>query len=233
MENFMKNKSKNFRLKLFGVLFVVFYFAIIGEYVFSSVASFVAGFKQGFEEGMKIKENLEPEREEICFLHLTPKQGEYTFPTELLNLKSGMLIKADFEKIKAQVKCSAKIPAWLSILYGITMFLSIVTITLLIYIPVQAYKTIRSIMKDDIFNQRNITRIRRIGYSLLIIFGIAAFGDYVVYRLGKQLVELADYNHVFTLKDEYIFLLFGLITLLFAEILKISHTMKEEQELTI
>jgi hypothetical protein len=56
---------------------------------------------------------------------------------------------------------------------------------------------------------------------------------YTLYSVSKQLIGFEDYNIAFSMKNEYIFLLFGLITLLFAEILKISHTMKEEQDLTI
>jgi len=222
----------NKRIKILGILFAFFYFFIIGEYIIEGVPAFVEGFKEGWKEGRRVKENKNINKSEICFLNVVPKMGQYTYPTELLNLMGGNLIKAEIRSF--YVKTESKIlPTWLSITYGFIIFLSFPIFFLLLYIPVQAYKTVRSIIKDDIFNMKTITRFRRIGYALLIVFGCMIFSEYIEYLVSKQLIDLRDYDIVFSIKSDYIFLLFGLVTLIFAEILKISHTMKEEQDLTI
>ena len=222
----------NKRIKILGILFAFFYFFIIGENIIEEIPSFVAGFKEGWKEGGRIKENKNISKTETCFLNVVPKMGQYSFPTEFLNSTEGNLIKADVSSMVVRAE-SKILPTWLSITYAIAIFLIFPTFFLLLFIPVQAYKTIRSIVKDEIFNMKTITRIRRIGYALLIVFGCTIFTEFILYLVSKQLIDLRDYDIVFSAKSNYIFLLFGLVTLLFAEILKISHTMKEEQDLTI
>jgi len=222
----------NKRLKIFGILFAFFYFFIIGEYIIEEIPSFVAGFKEGWNEAGQTKENRKINNPETCFLNVVPKMGQYTYPTEFFNLMGENIIKADVSSMVAKAE-SKILPSWLSITYAFAIFLSLPIFVLLLYIPVQAYKSIRSIVKDDIFNMKTIIRIRRIGYALLIVFGCMIFTEFIQYLVSKRLIDLRDYDIIFSVKSDYIFLLFGLITLLFAEILKISHTMKEEQDLTI
>jgi len=224
----------NRRLKIIGILFAAFYFFIIGEYIITDeIPSFKAGFDQGWSEAKNMKGKSEWRNIETWFLNVVPKTGLYTFPTEFTNSIGKSIIKADVSSMVAKVQYSKKLPAWLSIAYSFTIFLSLPIVFLLLYIPVQAYKTIHSIVKDEIFNMKTIVRIRRIGYALLIIFGCLVWTMFIHYSISKQLIGLEDYDIIFSMKNEYVFLLFGMITLLFAEILKISHTMKEEQDLTI
>lgn len=111
--------------------------------------------------------------------------------------------------------------------------LSLTILGLLIYIPIQTYKVIRSIVKDDIFDLSNIKRIRKIGYSTLIAFVLAI----PIYPITKYLYYLlfgvGDLSEYGTIRDDYSLLLFGLLILLFAEILKMSHQIKEENDLTV
>jgi hypothetical protein len=227
----MKN---NKRLKVIGILFAFFYFFIIGEYIVTEeISSFKAGYSEGRDKAREEWDKLALKKTEICFLNIIPKAGLYSFPTKFANLKGEDIIKASVGSMTAKVQYSKKLPIWLKIFFHFAMILAFPILFLLLYIPVQAYKTIRSIVKDDIFNLKTITRIRRIGYALLIIFGCSLWAMFIEYLIGKHLISLEDYDIVFSMKNEYIFLLFGLITLLFAEILKISHVMKEEQDLTI
>jgi len=225
--------NKNKRLKIIGIAFAFFYFFMIVEYIVTDeIPSFKAGFNKGMNDASNMWNKSDLKKTEICFLNVVPKMGHYTFPTEFSNL-TGENIIAEASSLVAKAQYSKPLPIWLNITYLFTMLLSFPILFLLFYIPVQAYQTIRSIVKDEIFNMKTIIRIRRIGYALLIIFGCMVYTMFTHYLLCKQLISLEDYDIVFSLKNEYIFLLFGLITLLFAEILKISHTMKEEQDLTI
>jgi hypothetical protein len=227
----MKN---NKRLKIIGILFAFFYFFIIGEYIVTEeISSFKAGFKEGWESAKEGRDKLILKKAQTCFINIVPKAGLYTFPAKFTNQERGDFIKVDAGSFTTKVEYSKNLPVWLDISYYSTLLLAFPILFLLFYIPVQAYKTIRSIVKNEIFNLKTITRIRRIGYALLIIFGCMLWTMFVMYSINKQLISLDVYDIVFSMKNEYIFLLFGLITLLFAEILKISHTMKVEQDLTI
>lgn len=103
----------------------------------------------------------------------------------------------------------------------------------LIYIPVETYKTIRSIIKNDIFDQKNIKRMRRIGYSLLIIFILLLILYPLFYYMYQNILGIDLKSDMGSIRDDYTFLLMGLLVLLFAEVMKISHTIKEENDLMI
>ena len=106
----------------------------------------------------------------------------------------------------------------------------------LFYIPFQIYKVIKSIVNDKIFDLQNIKRIRLIGYSILLYSALAIifmypFTKYILYLAAIEMEYLGV--DVLSPVQEYFLLLIGLLTLLFAEVMKISHTIKEENDLTV
>lgn len=107
----------------------------------------------------------------------------------------------------------------------------------LMYIPIQAYKILRSIMKDKIFDTNNITKIRRIGYVTLINFGLVVLVMNPIIKYFYVSLFQVDPDHfyldAFSNSQYYGSLLFALLILLFAEILKMSQEIKVEQDLTI
>jgi hypothetical protein len=220
----------NTRLKIICILFGVAYLYIIGEYVMTAGWP---SFKSGFSDGINSTDNPGERSREVCFFNVVPKNGLYSYPSSLINLKTGKTVRMDAESFRASVEVLHAFPAGLNVAQGIKVFFALIGLFLLIYIPVLAYKTIRSIVKNEIFNIRTINRIRRIGYALLIFFGISIYASFISFCVSRHLIDFEDYEIIFSLKNDYVFLLFGLITLLFAEVLKISHRMKEEQDLTI
>jgi hypothetical protein len=223
----------NTRLKIICILFGVTYFYIIGEYIVTEVASdFMSGFKEGQNAANATFDNL-PIEYKTCFFNAIPKKELSVTPIAFTNLKNASAIHLNSSIFRAKVENPIKLPTWITIAYGFEILFAFIALFLLIYIPVQAYKTIRSIVKNQIFEENTIYRIRRIGYALLIVFGLEVYTSFVSYFEAKALISLEEYKIVFSIKDNYIFLLFGLITLLFAEILKMSHKMKAEQDLTI
>ena len=106
----------------------------------------------------------------------------------------------------------------------------------LFYIPFQIYKVIKSIVNDKIFDLQNIKRIRLIGYSILLYFALAIifiypYAKYILYLAAIEMEYLG--MDILSPNQEYFLLLIGLLTLLFAEVMKISHTIKEENDLTV
>ena len=225
----------NTRLKIICILFGIVYFYFVGSTLIQSAApDFIAGFKEGYKEAkVEKKLNKETDRPETVFLYVKPVSGMYSFPSSVLNLKTGNPMRTEFSKFNVRID-KTHLPKWIEIasfLFGIiTVFPLIFAI---LFIPIQIYKVIRSIVKNEIFELRNINRLRRIGYCLLFIFIAELFFNFINTVEAQTLIHLQDYQIVFRMTEEYYWLLFGLVTLMFAEILKISHSMKEEQELTI
>jgi hypothetical protein len=218
----------NTRLKIICILFGIIYLIIIGESIVTDLyPSFTAGFKAGYNGSQQTETS-----KEIDF-YAKPINGIYSFPTSIINTKTGEMISAEWNSIHVSLTNPAKLPLWFGITYIFLMISAFFICALVIYIPIQVYKVIRSIVQNEIFDPKNIRRIRRIGYALLIYFSYTAF--YIIRSTleAQALVGLENYKIIFNFKEEYIFLLFGLIVLLFAEILKISHTLKEENDLTV
>jgi hypothetical protein len=232
----------NTRLKIICILFGAAYFYIIGEQVITEeIADGMTGYRDGRAMANKELEKQnsgnwngqEAEMFKTCFFSAIPKSGLSTFPTSFVNLKNSSFILANVGNFRAKIANPIKLPIWFTVANGFEVLFSFIVLFLLIYVPVQTYKTIRSVVKNEIFEIKTIHRIRRIGYALLIIFGFLTLISFASYLEAKELISLEDYKIVFSMKADYSFLLFGLVTLLFAEILKMSHQMKVEQDFTI
>lgn len=219
----------NTRLNIICIIFGIVYLYIIGEFIVSEV---IPIFKSSFREGWDDAYN-EKEKSESIYFYAIPKEGRRAYPTPLLDTKSGNTIQAEVNHFHAKITNPAPLPSWIVITNGFLIIFSFGMIFLMIFIPVQAYKVIRSIIRNEIFDIGNINRIRKVGYSLLTIFVFLVFFAFISTITAQKLVELADYKIIFTVQEEYTFLIIGLLILLFAEILKISHKMKEEQDLTV
>ena len=122
---------------------------------------------------------------------------------------------------------------WMGVILPVISLIIIGTtiIALFIYIPIKTYRVIRSVIKDNLFDLKNIKRIRMIGYALIIAFVLSlAFYPLANYMYANLLQTT---NEMGSIRDEYLLLLMGLLVLLFAEVMKISHSIKEENELTV
>jgi hypothetical protein len=215
----------NTRLKIICILFGVVYFSIIGEQIITGLyPGFIAGWNAGYNS-TEIQEDID--------FYAKPVKGFYSYPTPFFNTKTGQTIYAEFRQIHVLVTNPVKLPLWIDIAYIIVMFSSLFIFALLIYVPIQVYKVIRSIVKNELFEKQNISRLRKTGYCLLISFCYGIIANITYIAKARTWVSLEDYNMVFSMQEDYIYLLFGLIVLLFAEILKLSHQMKEEVDLTV
>jgi len=228
----------NTRLKIVCVLFGIIYFYFAVAAIIDGIPSFKEGFNEGAQKADKkfYKESNTTfgetdQTETVCF-QVKPVSGFFSFPSSIMNLKTGNPIRAEFQIFTAKVD-KALLPLGIKIGYGILLFLAFPTLFAIIFIPIQIYRVIRSIVKNEIFNHQNVNRIRWIGYCLLFIFAIQIYGNFIYYAEARALVQMEDYKVIFKMGEEYYWLLFALVTFMFAEILKISHTMKEEQDLTI
>jgi len=224
----------NTRLKIVCVLFGLVYFYFIGTTVIQEIPEFIQGFNDGRNEARGFDTKADgAEKTSSLLFRVKPVSGAYSFPGTVLNLKTGNSMRAEFSNFNVKVD-RTQAPLWIRairIFFGLIAFIPLVFAIL--FIPIQIYKVIRSIVKNEIFESRNINRFRWIGYCLLIIFVAEVFFNVITTAEARALIHLEDYRIVFRMTEEYYWLLFGLVTLMFAEILKISHSMKVEQDLTI
>ena len=225
----------NTRFKIICILFGIAYLYFIGVTIIDGVPDFKNSFMEGANQAI-IDSNggagKVPQFETIVF-DVQPASGSFTFPSSILNLKTGDLIRTEISTFNAKVD-RALAPAWIKTATPVFMLIFVFpSLFAIAFIPVQIFRVIRSIVKNEIFDARNVNRIRWIGYSLLLIFVMRLFENITTTVEARALVSLENYKIVFKFGEELYTLLFALVTFMFAEILKLSHAMKEEQDLTI
>ena len=221
----------NTRFKILCVLLGIAYLYIIGEGIVKSMIPTLSSIREEIAD--KKKHNEHRIFSNSYFFYVKPVKGYYTYPDTILNLKNGKWMRSEVPLFSIRTVNSTELPVWLLIGKIIMVGVSFLLLFLLIYIPIQVYKVIRSVIKNDIFDITNIKRIRRIGYAILAVFACVLYTAFIFTAEAKELFQLENYKIVFSISEDYYYLLIGLVTLLFAEIMKISHTMKEEQDLTI
>jgi hypothetical protein len=224
------------RLKIMTIAISAIYLAIIGEYIHREMADFAYGFRQGINEGMRsVKTGKMPSLSATgtFFLSLKPENGLRTFPSKFRNQSDRMPMKAEIEKMVVEVSdVTGRLPKGTLAADGCSVFLSFFALFVMAAIPVQAFRILRSITKDKIFDPANIRKMRFIGYALLAFY-VANFAvNFLHYRIAANVVEMDGYKLQIDWGNTSLILL-GFVVLMFAEVLKVSVQMKEEQELTV
>jgi hypothetical protein len=215
----------NRRLKVISIILGFVYLFVIGDFLYSEFRPIIITAVH------KNSAKVEKEHKLYLVYAVKPKDKLFSMPSRIQNIKTGQTVQAEFSIIKAVI-VNPQLPSW-HWMFNAVSFLGIFLIAALIYFPIQIYKIAHSIVKNDVFQMKNVKRLRRIGYALLFIFGYISVYGYMTIALTRGLIQMEGYNIVFKMTDTYSFLIFGIATLLFAEILQISHKMKEENDLTI
>lgn len=232
----------NTRLKIICILFGIVYFYFVGASIIDGIPDFIDGFNEGSKAAHeqfakdfnKEVDNapIETDHTETVFFNVKPVSGFFSFPSSIMNLKTGNPIRTEFMGFTAKID-KTQLPFPIKFVSFFLFLFAFPLLFALVFIPIQIYMVIRSIVKNEIFDSRNVNRIRWIGYCLLYIFAMGVYDTFIYFLQAHALIQLEDYKIIFKMSNEYYWLLFALVTLMFAEILKFSHTMKEEQDLTI
>ena len=221
----------NKRLTIICIAFAIAYIFIIGQNI---VSIYVPAFMSGFKGSNEPVQQGAFSPSAFLLTNVQPKQGTFTTPTSITNLKTGKNIEAGVLQMVIKVRDAEPLPMKLKIAFVIETILSFIGVGFIIYIPVQSFKVVRSIVKNEIFDIYNIKRIRRIGYTLLVICAISIFSLYVMSAKANYLVELENYKFVADIGcPKMVMLILGLVVLAFAEILKMALRIKEENDLTV
>lgn len=112
-----------------------------------------------------------------------------------------------------------------------TLFACIVTITYFL-IAVHFLRLIGSFKKEFIFEKKNIRLLRWLGFELLIVYFGNVLFNFFHYKINCTVFSFSEYEIVMDSVED-IWLLFGIVVLLAAEVILKALVIKEEQEFTI
>ena len=111
--------------------------------------------------------------------------------------------------------------------------LDFVQLAAIVWSIVLFVKLIVAINRSDIFNWRNIRRLRRLGVLLIVGFGCSLLVEYLSLCSLREVLSLQNYDLVLSDMVDITTFVLGLTALIVAEVFAIGLKMKEEQELTI
>lgn len=214
------------------VMLVLGYSVFESAYVIATAA--IDGVEMGFKQGMGLAKN-----KKMGKMH-TVQDALGVKPIALMpekfgacndsvyNEKSGTYIPATYAQMVILLPTQTNI--WLSLFSQ--MFLAFSLIPALLAI-VLFTKLIVSINKSDIFNWKNVSRLRWIGGSLILNFLCTAIPLFIAGYELSEVFALRGYSlHQADLVSTTTLVL-GIASLIVAEVFAIGLKMKEEQDLTI
>ena len=175
-----------------------------------SVFNMGRDFGHGFSEGMKISHSGNQSVEQA------------------INFRIATLMPKDFSSFKDSVyneKTGSYVPV-AQVISGLLAVFAIIASTVLFI------QLIVAINKSDIFNWKNVRRLRWLGVALLLNFISEAvpalMNDYEL----SSVFSLSGYS-METSIDSVMLVILGLVSLIVGEVFAIGLKMKEEQDLTI
>jgi hypothetical protein len=224
------------RFKIITIAISVVYVAIIGRGIYREMADFMYGFRQGLKEGLISAETgITPSLSATgtFFLFLKPEAGLRTFPTNLRNQLDRKPMRAEIEQMVVEASdIRERLPKGTLAADICSVVLSFFALFIIALIPVQTFRVVRSITLNKIFDPANIRKLRTIGYALLAFYLANFVINFFHYRVAKHVVQVDGYTLQMDWGDITLVLL-GFVVLMFAEMLKVSVQMKEEQDLTV
>ncbi len=233
----------NARLKVICILFSIAYLFAIGQYFLEHVTVDINAGHNNAEEQSESEVDAGDDKSGVqasAELNVTydfgikPVKGIGPLSTTLVNRKTGNPVDLEISEVSAKSEILKSASGRVMFVRNLGLFFHILIVVIIIYIPALSFRTVRSINRNVIFDVKNIRRIRRIGYALLVGFVSMMMSECLSSIAIREIFEFENFEIPFSFPEaNTMFLLFGLVVLLFAEILKISVKMKEEQDLTV
>ena len=217
------------RLYVYTAILAITYIIFFGNRVYEIIDAGIGGAKLGMREF----ENGEPSNFDVLGGKITPKEGTATFPSAMINNKTGENIRIEFREAIFYLKQLPNIiPLHIKILKISNSLLIFILIGIFIYLPFIAYKVIKSVSKDKFYTIQNINKIREIPILLLCLFFVDSIYKIFTSIINSFYIQLEEYNIIME-ELNYSCLFIGLVILILSEILRYTLVIKEEQELTV
>lgn len=196
---------------------------------------FFIGFKLGVETVAENEEDVSKVHKMINmqYINLIPKslsmQGNSDmFVDSVYNEKSQTYVPAAYSSMVVSIETLPSVGRTIS-----NRLFPPLQLVLYIWAIVLFIRLVISINKSDIFNWRNVRRLRRIGGILIIAFCCTGITAYLNLRGIEEVFSLRGYELSLSDMLDTTILVVGLCSLIVGEIFAIGLRMKEEQDLTI
>lgn len=209
-------------------------------YAFLVVCSFVDGWedmKRGFSEGENNAKTESSNNDSkikfgrTYYLNLEPKSGFSSYPDSLFNEIGNRSVNLCQQEIIVfgPVDKPTALAKWYNVFSNLVML--VVSITYFI-IPFHFFRFMSLVKNNMIFEKENIKLLRWLGFELLVVYSGHVLFNFFECKINASLFSFSEYKIVMRSMD-VIWLLFGVVVLLFAAILSKAQELKEENELTI
>ena len=219
----MKVNTAKTKLTLLSILAILAYCLLLLSSIVDGWDDFKLGFKEGFKDTPK---------KEFYFVDMKAKQGFASFPDSIINIKTGDKVNIRYDK--AQLKATI-VPIQgksLFIYELIESLLALVIFFIGIYIPVLFFKLMSTLYFEVVFDKKNIRYIQKIGILLLLFYVVYFIFNYISYLVNISLFTFSNYT-IQREPTDIVWILLGIVVLLFAEIVSKGSKIQEEQDLTI
>ncbi|VBB47140.1 membrane hypothetical protein [uncultured Paludibacter sp.] len=230
----MKKNSYKIRLIILSVLAIMVYVFMIGSSFVKDIDDFFLGMEQGKTNAKMKKEYASDKKiEDVYYLNFLPKHGFKSFPDSMINLKNGDVVRFRSHYVKAKVSFSQTQLDKVKKYKVAENILIVISLFFIFYIPILFFKFVFSLMGEVIFDKRNIKILRKLGISLILFYAVYYAFYWCSFKISQTLFDFSNYKITISLDPQVIWVLLGIVVLLFAEILSKGSRMQEEQDLTI
>lgn len=218
------------RLNILCVIVVL----VLSYSVLETGYGFFIGAKLGVEAVEKNGASLPAQHElmNMKYISLRPQNfsmsGDGFFLDSVYNEKSGEQVPAMYASMIVSVDGHPTI--WQIVM---VQGLSLLQMGVYIWAIILFIRLIISINKSDIFNWKNVRRLRRLGVALIISFCCTLSSAYLTLQSIGEVFSLRGYSFDLSGMVSTTMLVLGICSLIVGEVFAIGLKMKEEQDLTI
>nr|WP_320060005.1 DUF2975 domain-containing protein [uncultured Bacteroides sp.] len=201
---------------------------VLSYSVFESLYEFGRGFSTGIKIAMDTRgKKMESPAVNMKVIALMPKDFS-NFSDSVYNEKTHSYVPALYSQLVVSVK--TKPAVWSMLGVGLSSLFEVLSIVLSIFIFV---KLVISINKSDIFNWKNVRRLRWLGGTLIFSFICSAISICINSFELFSLLSIPGYSLHLSELLSILTLVLGIVSLIVGEIFAIGLRLKEEQDLTI
>lgn len=223
----------NARLKTYCIILAVTYAFILAFSLYEGSKLFIEGVKEGMSS-MKHKDS-EYFYKSFPYIKLEPKDGYNSFPETKQNLITEKNISGKILTMSVATEDPIHhIPTYLKVMEIVLILFAFILLIGYIYIPFAFFSIIRKVTKGEFMNSKIITKSYIIGSILILSSILDILYSIIQTATVKHVVQFESYNIIYDFGfSTYSAFLLGLVIFIFAETLRMSLKMKEEQDLTI
>ncbi|WP_321334394.1 DUF2975 domain-containing protein [uncultured Bacteroides sp.] len=212
------------RLNILCVLVVLVLSYSVFETLFEMGMGFVAGVELVMDAHGK---KIDSPAMDMKMIALMPKDLAH-FSDSVYNERTNAKVPALYSQLLVSVKTKANI--WNMLGTALSSLLEFATIAISIFIFI---KLIVSINRSDIFNWKNVHRLRWLGGTLTFSFLCSVASIYINYSGLCAVFSIPGYSFHQSEFISILTLVLGIVSFIVGEIFAIGLKLKEEQDLTI